>query len=459
MALQNPALFIQTQSHPAEDVRRYFEASMGDRPGVVEDTDFVVTEAATPAMTVSVSAGRVFVAGDESTYHGLYFAENRGPISVSIATADSTNDRKDLIVVRVKDGNYSGTEYEVVVEAVTGTASASPAEPTLPANSFVLALVDVSAGTSSIVDADITDRRRSQGLYSGNVGGLASSLGGVIPCNSGTRPSSPRAGTTIFEEDAGTAAVYTGSTWRRFAYDDALSIAAPAGLVAMTFASTAPSGWLLCQGQTIANADSTYPDLWAAAPSGWKSGTSLTLPNMKGRFPVGFDSSVSTWNSIGGTGGDITKSLSVTHIPAHTHTGPAHTHSIAHNHASVTSGSGGAAHTHSFSATTASSGTHSHAYRDRINTTASGSSGYPMRSNNSGTDSTDRTTESAGSHTHTVSGTSGSTTASHTHSVDLPNYTGDSGAASYTGDTGSTGSGSSFSILPPFIILNFIVKT
>ena len=458
MALQNPALFIGTQSHPAEDVRRYFEATMGDRPGIFEDSDFEVTEAGTPAMTVSVAAGRVFIAGDEGTYQGLYFAENRGPISVTISTADASNGRKDLIVLRVKDGNYSGTDYEVVVEAVAGTASASPAEPTVPDNSFVLAVVDVDAGTTSIVNADITDRRRSQGVYSGNVGGLATSLGGVIPCNTSTRPSSPRTGTTIFEEDAGTTAVYNGSTWRRFAYDDALSIASPAGMVAMTFATSAPSGWLLCNGQTVTNAETLYPDLWAAAPTAWRSGSNLVLPDMKGRFPVGYNSTDSTWNTMAGTGGAKTQTLSTSNLPSHSHSGAAHTHTINHDHASVTSGSGGASHSHSFSGTTASNGSHSHTYQDRINTLASGSSGYPMRSNNSGTDDS-RSTNSAGSHNHTFSGTTGSSTASHTHSVNLPNFTGSSGAASYSGNTGSTGSGSSFSILPPHIIVNFIIKT
>lgn len=438
MALQNPALFIGTQSHPAEDVRRYFEATMGDRPGIVDPDDFEVTEAGTPAMTVSVAAGRVFIGGSEGTYQGVYFAENRGPITATIATSDASNARKDLIVVRVQDGNYSGTSYSAVVESVTGTASSSPAEPTVPDNSFVLAVVDVPAAATSIVNANITDRRRSQGVYSGNVGGLATSLGGVIPCNTSTRPTSPRTGTTIFEEDAGTAAVYNGSTWRRFAYDDALSIAAPAGMVAMTFATSAPTGWILLQGQTITNAQTIYPDLWAAAPTGWRSGSSLILPNMKGRFPVGYDSADTQWNTMGATGGAKTKTLSVSEMPEHRHTGPAHDHSIEHNHGSTYSGYDGA---------------HGHEIRSADGTyKIVHGSFYASGVYNAWNYATSTSTDSKRLIAVDVS--------DHRHTVDLPNYTGTSGAANFgTNQTGYEGDGVAFQILPPYIIISFMIKT
>ena len=441
MAIQNPALFIGTQTHAAEDVRRYFEATMNDRPGIVEDGDFAVTEAATPAMTVQVAGGRAFVAGTEGTYQGIYFAENRGQVSVSISTADASNPRKDLIVIRISDGNYSGTSYQATIEAVAGTASASPSEPSVPANSFVLAVVDVAASASSITNSNITDRRRSQGVYSGNVGGLATSLGGVIPCTSSTRPSSPRTGTTIFEEDSGSAAVYNGSAWRRFAYDDALSIAAPTGMVVMTFSTTAPTGWLLCQGQTITNADTTYPDLWSAAPAAWKSGTSLTLPNMKGRFPVGYDSGDAQWNTMGGTGGAVTKTLSTNEIPQHRHTvSPAHTHDIDHNHSSTYTGY---------------EGEHFHETK-----TANGSykpvSGWYYASG-----SYNGWNYASGTDTSTATRLITDTESDHRHTVDLPNFTGTSGPADYasTQYTSYVGDGDAFQILPPFIITNFIIKT
>lgn len=64
-------------------------------------------------------------------------------------------------------------------------------------------------------------------------------------------------------------------------------------------------------------------------------------------------------------------------------------------------------------------------------------------------------------HTHTTnipnySGNSGSST-SHTHAIDVPNFTGNSGAPS-NNKTGSTGAGNDFSNLPPFIGVVFLIQ-
>lgn len=54
-----------------------------------------------------------------------------------------------------------------------------------------------------------------------------------------------------------------------------------------------PSGWLELNGQSIPNANTTYPALWAATPAMWKSGTTLNLPNMAQAFPQGTTSTAS----------------------------------------------------------------------------------------------------------------------------------------------------------------------
>jgi hypothetical protein len=67
---------------------------------------------------------------------------------------------------------------------VTGTPAPSPSEPAAPANSWVLAMVDVPALDTAITNSQITDRRTTQtGQF-----GRAASLGGVITCTSATRP-------------------------------------------------------------------------------------------------------------------------------------------------------------------------------------------------------------------------------------------------------------------------------
>lgn len=226
----------------------------------------------------------------------------------------------------------------------------------------------------------------------------------------------------------------------------------PAGTISATIRSTADTGYLLLDGSTVASADSTYPALWAVVPASWQSGTSLVLPDMSDKMLFG-----QTTTTLGATGGANSKTIASSNLPTHTHTVSAHTHSIDHDHGALTTASGGAAHTHSFSATTASGGGHSHEFDDRINTTASGSTGEPMRSNNTGTDGTQPTT-SAGAHTHTLSGTTGSQTASHTHSITIPALTGTSGS----GGSGNTGDGgfanTALDVTNAHLAVNFQIK-
>ena len=94
-------------------------------------------------------------------------------------------------------------------------------------------------------------------------------------------------------------------------------MAADPGVIVAYGAASAPSGWLLCDGATPAQA--TYPALYAAIGNtfGSDAGGNFTLPDLRGRFALG--KSVSgTGSVLGGTGGLID----------HTHTGPSHTHGV-----------------------------------------------------------------------------------------------------------------------------------
>lgn len=209
MAVESPPVFLQAGSHGAELVRRALYAQLGLRGGIVASGDLAVTQNGTPNMTVLVATGQVVVPGSEGTYQGAYICENRGSLSVSIAAADATNPRYDLIVARVRDAAYSGATNTFAIEAVTGTPAASPAEPTIPANSWVLARVEVVALDTTITTANITDRRTTgTGQF-----GLAAALGGKITCTSTTRPTAPFEGMDIYETDTDFEYTYSGSAW------------------------------------------------------------------------------------------------------------------------------------------------------------------------------------------------------------------------------------------------------
>jgi len=97
----------------------------------------------------------------------------------------------------------------------------------------------------------------------------------------------------------------------------------PAGVMTMFAGSSAPTGWLLCDGSSVLRA--TYPDLFTVIGTTYGSvdGTHFTLPNWKGKAPFGVDSSQAEFTPIGTTGGQKT-------LQAHTHgyTDTGHRHAL-----------------------------------------------------------------------------------------------------------------------------------
>lgn len=204
------SLHLTNDGAAAEDVRRFMKRMFGKRQGVLETTDLAVTEkSGTPDMSVDVADGSCIILGDESANQGSYFLENIGTLNVVISASDPTNARKDLIVAQIEDSDYSGATDAGSIVVVTGTPAASPSEPAVPDNAIVLALVDVAASATSIVNANITDRRTSTS------GQTQPALhGGIIVCTSSNRPSTNLyEGVTIFETDTNRVYIYDGSGW------------------------------------------------------------------------------------------------------------------------------------------------------------------------------------------------------------------------------------------------------
>jgi microcystin-dependent protein len=194
--------------------------------------------------------------------------------------------------------------------------------------------------------------------------------------------------------------------------------------------ATIPTGWVLCNG-------------------------SNSTPDLRNRFIVGAGSTY----SVDATGGSATSTLTSNELPAHTH-------SLS---ASGTTSGQSAGHTHTFSGTTSGqSATHSHSasVSDPGHTHASpknaapngggagicmagaasgNSPGYDTLSNTTGISVTNGNADA--DHTHTYSGTTSGVSGDHTHTVTV------------TGTSGSTGSGASFTNLPPYYALAFIMKT
>ena len=100
-----------------------------------------VTESTSPAMSVDVTAGVVLLRGSQ--------IQVAAQASKTIATADGSNPRVDLITV-----DESGT-----VVVTSGTAAVDPEAPAIPDNSIPLAFVFVPASDTTIEDNQINDKR------------------------------------------------------------------------------------------------------------------------------------------------------------------------------------------------------------------------------------------------------------------------------------------------------------
>lgn len=98
--------------------------------------------------------------------------------------------------------------------------------------------------------------------------------------------------------------------------DDAL----PAGVFIPYGGSSAPTGWLLCDGSAVSR--TTYAALFTAIGTAYGVGdnsTTFNLPNLKGKIPVGYNSSETEFDTLGETGGEKTHALTEAELASHTH--------------------------------------------------------------------------------------------------------------------------------------------
>lgn len=176
----------------------------------------------------------------------------------------------------------------------------------------------------------------------------------------------------------------------------------PSGTIVAFAGATAPAGWFICDGSQKDR--STYSALFAVIGTAYGVGngsSTFNLPDMRQKFPMGQAAS-GTGAILGATGGSID-----------------HTH--AHNHTPSVTVANASGHSHSFSGGSATTGGPTGG-----NAAASGSG------NNAG-----------GQHVHSVSvsGTVGNDSG-HGHSV-----------------TASVASTTPPTTNPPFVTVNFIIKT
>lgn len=196
----------------------------------------------------------------------------------------------------------------------------------------------------------------------------------------------------------------------------------PVGSINAWSTNTAPTGWQLCDGTAVSR--TTYAALFAVIGETYGAGdgsTTFNLPNLKGRAIVGRDSSQTEFDTLAETGGAKTVTLSSSEIPSHTHT-------ITHDHGT---------HSHSASLVIDSAGSHNHTLTVTSGglTAASGTAAVGI------TNESLNTTGTAGTHSHSSTLTIAAST-----------------SITFTGNSGPTGGGGAHNNLQPYIVLNYIIK-
>jgi microcystin-dependent protein len=99
-----------------------------------------------------------------------------------------------------------------------------------------------------------------------------------------------------------------------------LQVGDPVGRMAPFAGSSAPTGWLICDGAAVSRTQ--YPQLFAAIGISYGAGngsSTFALPNARGRVLVGRDAGQTEFDTLGETGGAKTHTLTVDEMPAHRH--------------------------------------------------------------------------------------------------------------------------------------------
>jgi hypothetical protein len=183
-------LYMQTKTYTARQDR--FLADLLLTEGVTDRAAGAVRvspRASGANLSVDVAAGDAVVDGDDFALQGAYTVRVTASENVAIPAPPSTGARIDLVVLRVYDSTSAGGDPALDgarLEVVEGVAATTPNAPAAPKTAILLAEVRVAAGVTSIVDADITDRRAAVIMADPNQAYVAKAGGDTITASAAT---------------------------------------------------------------------------------------------------------------------------------------------------------------------------------------------------------------------------------------------------------------------------------
>ncbi|MEL7603169.1 MAG: tail fiber protein [Bacillota bacterium] len=194
--------------------------------------------------------------------------------------------------------------------------------------------------------------------------------------------------------------------------------------------AAAPEGWLLCDGAEVSRTEQAA--LFAVIGTAYGSGdgsATFNLPNLKGRVAAGRDSGDASFETMGLSGGEKAHTLTADEMPGHTHAQNSHTHG-----SGTLSAAAGGGHRHSLywpsndryvSLSSANGGGDYHA------------SGYATGYSSSAVYDQSLIAKDVDGHTHSMTGA----------------------ISAATPTNQNAGGGGGHNNLPPYVVLNYIIKT
>ena len=243
----------------------------------------------------------------------------------------------------------------------------------------------------------------------------------------GTGDSNATSGAVLVGTGSGTSAWDTTPTF------DGVS---PTGAVVMWSGSSAPSGWLECDGSAVSR--TTYSALFAVIGTRYGSGdgsSTFNLPNPVDRVAMGIALSTTPTATTLSVSSSL-DSLSLGNQSAnHSHTITSNSGNQSANHShTITSNAGNNSANHSHSGTTANGGNHnhnlsnntvghSHSYTKPNGSSSNANTGTQSAnhkhnvSNHSGHTHTFNTGNQSANHSHTITSNAGNQSASHSHTI------------------------------------------
>lgn len=210
MALIQPPAWMQAGSYPARTDRLAITSLLA-YPGFAVDEStptrirqgvkpsyqnyqLKVRAAATPNMTVIVSAGFAFIDQHDTGGAGTYVCVNDADVTLTVAPAGGAGQyRKDTVVASVYDAEYVGAVSEWRLEIIQGPYAASAAATvrgTLPPNAQILADIGIAPSQTSVSSANIADVRQ-----------YSVAAGGILPVPSASTPNRPHPGQVLYVTD------------------------------------------------------------------------------------------------------------------------------------------------------------------------------------------------------------------------------------------------------------------